>query len=1103
MSDADLESRPPGVIAGIVDTFLTGRLSIILLMLAGGLGVWAVWATPREEEPQIVVPLADVIVRYPGRSAAEVEKHVATALERLLWQIDGVEYVYSSSYRDMAVVTVRFYVGQDREDSLTRLCNQVQSHIDQAPAGVTWVVKPREIDDVPIVTLTLSSDRLSDFELHRVGQEVLARLESIPNISRSRIAGGRPREVSVAFDPEAARARGITALEVERALRAADAGVAAGAFDRDNRHVAVTAGLILKTSADVGALVVGVYEDRPVYLRDVATVTDGPAERTAYGRIGFGPAAEGAPEDAREGGRTYPAVTLAIAKKRGTNAVQVARDILGRMEELKATVLPEGVDVRVTRNYGRTADEKVNELLKSLGFALITVVGLLLFTMGWREGLVVAVAVPVTFALALFVNYVSGYTINRVTLFALILSLGLVVDDPITNVDNIQRHILMRRRGARLATLWAVKEVLPPVIMSTLAIIVSFTPMFFITGMMGPYMRPMAINVPLAVTFSTVCALTIVPWLAHLLLKRRGSAVDGKEPAEASASGGAEGWRHRAYRAVVGPLLRSRAASAALLAGVGVLMILSVLLVLLRQVPVKMLPFDNKNELQVVIDMPEGVALEATQAVVDRFAAYLQTVPEVTDFQTYAGTASPMDFNGLVRKYYFRDGPHAADIRVNLVHKSRRVQQSHAIVLRIRDDLEALARDLSPKDDGGRVIDEQAVRIKIVEVPPGPPVLSTVVAEVYGDPDRTYEDLIAAAEAVRQRLIAEPGVRDVDVSTEAERRRVHYFPDEEKAKQHGLSREPLETLRLALSGSTPAFLDRVDERQPLGVRVRLPRAQRSGVPELGRLFVKGRDGSLVQLDEIGECRDVPEDQPIRHKNLERVVYVTGEMAGRAPGEAVIDLMARFREKPLPAGTRVEWGRFWNSLPGEGEWKITLRVFRDLGLAFGAALVGIYILVVIETKSFLMPVVIMSAIPLTLIGIMPGFWLLNVIVDDTVGGYPNPVFFTATAMIGMIALGGIVVRNSIVLIEFIRDAVAEGQALREAILASGAVRLRPIVLTAATTALGAWPITLDPVFSGLAWALIFGLTASTLFTLVVVPVIYNLLYGRRMAAASSA
>jgi multidrug efflux pump subunit AcrB len=1053
------ESSPKGFIPRLVGLFLTSKLSVLMMIFSFSLGATAITLTPREEEPQIVVPMADVFVQAPGAGAWEVENLVATPLERLLWQIDGVEYVYSTSRRDMAVVTVRFFVGEDRERSLVKLHNKISMNIDQAPPLVKgWVIKPVEIDDVPIVTLTLHSQSYDDHALRRVGEEVLTRLAEVKDISRTSIVGGRKREVRVELAPQKMAGRGVSKIDVLRALQGTDVSVTAGAFSLGNQETLVTSESFLTSAREVEDLVVSVHESKPVYLRDIATVLDGPEEAVHYARIGF-------PD-----GSANPAVTLALAKKKGSNAVDVAAEILRRLEDLKENVIPHGVEVEVTRNYGQTAQDKVNDLLRSLAFAILTVVALLFFTMGWREALVVAVSVPITFSLALFANFLFGYTINRVTLFALILSLGLVVDDPITNVDNIQRHILMGRRKPLQATLYAVQEVLPPVIMSTLAIIVSFLPMFFISGMMGPYMAPMAANVPLTVSFSTVAALTIVPWVSFRLL--RGYARTGGDEEALLTKESTPDWIKRGYGSLLGPFLESRLKRVLLIAALVALLLFSAGLALFRFVPLKMLPFDNKNEFQIVIDMPEGTPLEATDKAVRDFEHYLRTVPEVIHFVSYTGASSPMDFNGMVRHYYLRQGGHVADIRVNLADKEMRVRQSHEILLRIRKDLEAIGSN-------------HGSRTKIVEAPPGPPVIATVAAEIYGLPGKSYEELIEAADIVEGLMRREPFVVDIDSTVEFPRRRVDFVIDKEKAALHGITPEAVaQTLRMS-TVCGPATVHAQGERQCLPIRITYPREKRAGPTALSQIPVKTMDGKTVPLAEIGVFTETQEDQPIYHKNLERVVYVFGEMAGRAPAEAVLDMQKRLRDDPPPEGVRVEWA-------GEGEWKITVDVFRDLGMAYVGAMTGIYILLVIQMNSFFMPLLIMIALPLTLIGIMPGFWLFNVIFTDPVGGYENPVFFTATSMIGMIALGGIVIRNSLVLVEFIEGAVKEGAMLKEAILQSGAVRFRPIVLTAATTALGAWPITLDPVFSGLAWALIFGLSASTFFTLFIVPVVYYML-----------
>ena len=1072
---------PRGFITSMVATFLETRLSVMLVFAALCVGAASIMLTPREEEPQIVVPMADVMVNVPGSSAEEVEKLVTTPLERILWQIDGVEYVYSTSYRDRSMATVRFYVGEDREKSLLKLHNAIQKNLDLVPEVVSnWAVRPVEIDDVPIVMVTLYSARYGEHELRRMGEEVFHRLSETPDVSSVTITGGSPREVRVELDAQRMGGTGVAPGDILGALAASDTSVTAGAMDNADKHFTVRTDSFLRSAAEVGGVVVGTYDGRPLYLRDVADVADVPAEATTYSRIGFSPrrAAElGLTDDlAAPGmGHTFPAVTLAVAKKKGTNAVWVAQEVHERMAELERDVLPAGVSYEITRDYGATAQGKVDNLLSSLFFAVITVVGLLAFTLGKREAAVVALAVPVSFSLALFVNYALGYTINRVTLFALILSLGLVVDDPITNVDNIQRHIRMGRMDPRNATLAAVAEVLPPVILSTLAIIVSFTPLFFISGMMGPYMAPMAANVPLTVTFSTVAALTIVPWLSHMLLKNQAGADAGR--VDAGDTSGANPKIMKFYAALIRPLLRSPRRRATLWATVAVLLVGSCALAAFRLVPLKMLPFDNKNEFQVVVDMPEGTTLERTDRVVRRFEDYLRTVPEVDNVVSFTGAASPMDFNGMVRHYYLRGEPNQADIRVNLADKARREDQSHAIVLRLRPDLERLAR-------------ESGTAIQVVETPPGPPVISTLTAEVYGTPDRTYDQIIEGAKHVAQLMRTEPLVTDVDTSAEAPRDYLDYELDKEKAALNGVAASDVSSaLSMAVSGATPATVHLPDERQPLPVKVILPRAARSSASGLGQLPLRSAPEGMVPLAELGQFDMRPQGQPIYHKNLRRVAYAFAEMEGRSPAEAVLDLQSRLAADPPPPGTEVQWA-------GEGEWKITVDVFRDLGIAFAAALAGIFVLLVIQTKSWGMPALIMSAIPLTVIGIMPGFWLLNTLFASDVGQLPNPIFFTATSMIGMIALGGIVIRNSVVLIEFIQGTVAQGASLEQAILESGAVRLRPIVLTAATTALGAWPITLDPIFSGLAWALITGLFASTAFTLVVVPVAYYALFRNK-------
>jgi len=1077
-----------GLIPKIVNAFLDSKLSVIVIVLGLALGTAAVLVTPREEEPQIVVPMADVYVQAPGANAKEVEKLVATPLEKLLWQIDGVEYVYSISKKNKALVTVRFYVGEDRERSLVKLYNQIRMHKDQVPPLVkSWLVKPVEIDDVPIVNLTLYSKTYNDCQLRRTGQEVLSRLTEVKNISRSKIIGGRKREIRIKLSPDRLTGLHISALEVVKALKGADTSVNAGNFSYANQVIEVSSNSFLHSAKEVKNLMVGVHQGKPVYIKDLAKVVHGPEEPSCYTRIGFSHYFE--KTKAKDSGsidlsddhvsnlkeETFPAVTLALAKKKGTNAVWVARDILDKVDELKSTVIPDRVKMEITRNYGKTAQDKVNSLLRNLLFAILTVVILLTITLGGREAAIVALAVPISFSLALFVNYLLGYTVNRVTLFALILSLGLVVDDPITNVDNIQRHIRKGGTSPHKATLNAVQEVLPAVIMSTLAIIVSFSPMFFITGMMGPYMAPMAANVPLTVGFSTLCALTIVPWMSYHLLGKINQQLNPEKTDHKNNKG--PNFTETLYRKIFTPFMEFRSLRWTLMVIIIIGLLASMSLVVLRKVPLKMLPFDNKDEFQVVIDMPEGTPMEKTSSIVGDFENYLRQVPEVTNFVSYVGTASPIDFNGLVRHYYLRQGENQADIRVNLLDKDKRSMQSHEIVLRLRQDLE-------------RIASKNNAALKIVEVPPGPPVLSTVVGEVYGQEKNSYHDLIQTANRLTKIMHQEPFVTDIDDTTIDPQRKLSFALDREKSSLHGVSSDQInKILTLTLSGIKPTTVHLGQERKPLMINVLPPKTKRIGIANLSQIPVKSKENKMMALGELGDFSWKKEEQPIYHKNLKRVVYVTSEMAGRSPAEAILDMQSKVQKTDLPWGTKVKWD-------GEGEWQITLRVFRDLGIAFAAALIGIYILLIVQTSSFFLPFVILLAIPLTLLGIMPGFWILNLITNPPIQGYANPVFFTATAMIGMIALGGIVIRNSLVLIEFIHYALARGESFTEAIIKSGASRLRPIVLTAITTGLGVWSITLDPVFSGLAWALIFGLLASTVFTLLVVPVTYYSLYKKK-------
>jgi len=1079
------------VLNRIVERSLDGGLPLLLMLVALLAGAFALMVTPREEEPQIVVPSADVLIDAPGLSAREVERLVATPAEKLLAQIDGVEHVYSVSQTGRAVVSVSFYVGEDREDSLLKLYSKIYSHQDEVPAAVTgWVVKPVEVDDVPIVTATLYSEdpALGGYELRRLAEEVAVMLQSVPETNRIEVIGGRPREFQVLLHPMDLAGR-LTALDdVLMAIGRSNVRRIAGGVDRSGEQILVELDARLASAAALEALVVNVVDGVPVRLGDVATVRDGPAEPSSHTWIQL----TGQPE-------TYPAVNVAVAKRRGANAVTVADEVVERLNALQADLFPEGVHFAITRNYGATANQKIDDLIESLAVAIVIVVALIWMTLGWRAALVVALAVPVCYGITLALDYAAGYTINRVTLFALILALGLLVDDPITGVDNIERH-LTDGRAPRDSVVNAIAEIRVPLIMSTIAVVIVFTPMSFITGMMGPYMSPMAFNVPVAVVTSLLVAIMVTPWLGLKLL--RSSTTQEAEIRDPDSPG--------LYARLLSPLLHKRRYAAIFLSVLGVLFVLSALMPLLRIVPLKLLPYDNKNEFQLVIDMPEGTTLEATDAVARALASHLVDEPEVLAANAFVGTHAPMDFNGMIRRYYLRQQPNAGEVHVVLADKLARADQSHAMILRLRPEIERIARDMN-------------ANVKVVEVPPGPPVVATVVAEHYGSSTTPYDTLVRAARITASRLAAEPGVVDVDVSAESESRRWVLVPDQEKASLSGIGSDTLsDALSLLASGLVAGYAAVPDEAAPLPLRLQVPYDERA---EYGRLFVKGMPG-ITKIRDRGAVTDAPtplvsmaelvtrqiltREQPIYHKDLRPVTYTFAEVAGRVPAAVVYDVDADRNAtsdggEPRPLEGRTYFtsggGIPW-ALPdsvsvrwsGEGEWNITLRVFRDLGIAFAVALLGLFIVIRLQTGLTALTFIIMLAIPLTVIGIMPGFWLLNALSASKIGDYADPVLFTATAMIGMIALAGIVVRNSLILVEFVQQARSAGMALEHALLEAGRLRTRPVLLTAGTTLLGNLVITLDPIFSGLAWAIIFGVTASTLFTLFVVPVVYGLVYG---------
>jgi multidrug efflux pump subunit AcrB len=1056
---------PPAANLGLAGrtaaAFVDSKLTQLLILAALLLGLFAVLATPREEEPQIVVPFADVFVEMPGAGVREVEERVTVPLEKKLREIPGVEYVYSVTQPGAALAIVRFFVGEDEEDSLVKLYNKLFSNFDLIPPGASEpLVKPRSIDDVPILALTLWSERVDPLGLRRLAAQLDEEIKAIPDVSETRLIGGLRRQIRVILDRERMASRGVDPRRVLAALQGANREVRAGRFARENREYLVDAGSRLATADDVERVVVGVREGRPVYLRDVADVADGPQEAREYVlmRAGTGIDPERRPRE------DVPAVTLSVAKRKGTNAVVIAEAVLAKLEAVRGRLVPGDVHVTVTRNYGETAREKSNELLKHLALATVSVTVLIALFLGVRASLVVLVAIPVTLALTLLLYYLYGYTLNRVTLFALIFSIGILVDDAIVVVENIARHFALpanRDRPRMAVAIEAVDEVGNPTILATIAVVAAILPMAFVGGLMGPYMRPIPVGASVAMLFSLLIAFIISPWAAVRLLRRDSAAHET-----------VEGWSTRAYRRLMAALVGRAALRAGFLAAMGILLVAAGSLVALRLVRVKMLPFDNKSEFQVIVDMPEGTTLEETARVTRVLGAALARVPEVTDLQLYVGTAAPYNFNGLIRHYFppIRQDANVADIQVNLLPHAERTAQSHDIAKRVRPMLQELAGPAG-------------ARIKVAEVPPGPPVLQTLVAEIYG-PDAASR--AALGRQVRDLFERTPGVVDVDWYVEEPQPGHRFVVDHEKAALHGISTADVaETLRLALQGAPAGLAHLPAEKEDVPIVVRLPRAERSGVETLAGLRLLGAGGGLVPLGELVRVEATEAAPFVYRKNLLPVVYVTGDVAGReeSPVYAILELNRALDRHPgttgVPVPRYVAQQPFLTdrlALKWDGEWQVTYEVFRDLGIAFGGVMVLIYGLVVAWFRSFRTPLVIMAPIPLTLVGILPAHGLLG-------------AFFTATSMIGFIAGAGIIVRNSIILVDFVELRRAQGMPLAEAVIDAGTVRFRPMLLTASAVVVGASVILFDPIFQGLAVSLMAGEVASTLLSRLAVPVLY--------------
>ncbi|MBI5060392.1 efflux RND transporter permease subunit [candidate division KSB1 bacterium] len=1060
-----LARRKIGISGSIASAFLESKLTPLLVVAALLIGGLALLITPREEEPQIKVPMVDVTVGFPGATPLEVERRVITPLEKILYEIENVEYIYSTSRPSGGMVVVRFYVGTDPDQAVTRIHAKLQAAADQMPQGATPpLVKLRTIDDVPSVAYTLWSTQLSSTELRKVAEELKSEFTKHPRVSQVNIIGGQRRVVRVTFDRDRLAAYQASILQAYGALAGANWRLPAGELTADNEVLDVHVGGLLRDVEDVQNTLVGVYNGRPVYLRDVATIEDGPEEPDQYVWMGSGPAAQ--EKQIAVAGIDATAVTISIAKKPGTNAIDMVSELDQRLEMLKRTVVPADVELTKTRDYGFTAKEKSDELIFHVLLATISVVLLMWLMLGRREATVVLVAVPVTLALTLAASYFFGYTLNRVTLFALIFSIGILVDDAIVVVENIHRHYQLRWTTARHATVFGVDEVGNPTILATLTVIAALLPLAFVSGLMGPYMRPIPVNASAAMFFSLLVAFIISPWLTYRLFGKLHASTAHQHYDETAE----EGKLHRLYSRIMQPLLDSPKRRYLALGGVVVLLLLSMLLLPARAVVVKMMPYDNKSELQVVIDAPEDYSLERTNAAARDLASVFTNIPEVTDYQVYVGTSAPFNFNGLVRYYFLRSGANVADIQVNLINKHKRDEASHDIAKAVRTKLLPIAT-------------RHGVNIKVSEVPPGPPVLSTMVAEVYGP---ELAGRIAVAQQVKQIFATTDGIADVDWLVEDAAPRAELVIDHERAARAGIPADQIaRTVAIAVSGTDAGLLHDDRARAPVPIVFQLDRNQRSRLEDLLTLRIADANGRLIPLGELVSVQHRAREPFIYHKNLQPVTYVIGEVAGteESPVYGILNMGERLNTVNTPTGrplavmsTHLPQNSQEYALKWDGEWHITYEVFRDMGAAFAVVVLLIYVLVVGWFGSFITPLIIMAPIPLTLIGILPGHGMLG-------------TFFTATSMIGFIALSGIVVRNSILLVDFINQELRAGETLESAVLKAGAVRFRPIVLTALALVVGASVIYLDPIFQGLAVSLIFGVVASTALTLVVIPLLY--------------
>lgn len=1056
-----------GISGKIANAFIKSKLSILLVFAFLLLGLFSIYFIPREEDPQIEVPTADIMIGYPGATPKEVETGVVQPIEKIVSNVKGVEHVYSTSMNGMGMLTVQFYVGEDSERSLVKLYNEIMKNMDHMPQGATMpLVKSRSIDDVPALAFTLWSDKMSGYELRQVSEVVGNEIKMIPDVAQVKVIGGQSRQVRVILDKDKMAESKVDFGTVSQALQANNVQMECGNIINGDKVYSVQTGNFFADKDEVKNMIVGTNDNQPVYLYQIANIEDGPETPKQYVSFSYGAA------EAKEKTKMpddYSAITISVAKKKGADAMKLAETVINKVNLLKKNVITNDIHVDVTRNYGETASHKVSELLMHLVIAIIAVTLFVMLAMGWRGGLVVFLSVPITFALTLFAYYFLGYTLNRITLFALVFVTGIVVDDSIVIAENMHRHFKMKNLPPLQAAIFAINEVGNPTILATLTVIAAVLPMAFVSGMMGPYMSPMPIGAAIAMTFSLLIALTLTPYFGYKFLRFKESRSGDTEEKNAS-TGLHDTYIYRVYAKITTPFLESRKRRWTFMLSLTAILLATFVLFFTKSVPVKMLPFDNKNEFQVIIDMPEGTTLERTAAVAKELGLYVSKNDKVTNYQTYVGTSAPISFNGLIRHYDYRSGDNVADIQVNLVDKGERSEQSHDIAKSMRVNLQAIGKRYN-------------ANVKVVEVPPGPPVMSTIVAEIYG-PD--YAKQIHVAQQVEGLLSKTENVVDVDWTVEANQKEYKFTVDKDKAMKLGIPEaQVLQNVRAALSGLPVGILHRPATVDQIDIVLQLPEKDKSSIENVLSMKVVNKQNMAIPIGDLVKVTEDTKAKSISRKDQERVVYVTADVAGKleSPIYAMSDVSKQLSKVKLPEGYQLKetYTKQQNkdenfTLKWDGEWQITYEVFRDLGVAFLFVLIIIYVLIVAWFQNFITPLVQLSAIPLSLIGIILGHWIMG-------------AYFSAPSMIGFIALAGIMVRNSILIIDFIDLRLKEGIPLKQAIIESGAVRTTPILLTAGGVVIGAIVILFDPIFQGLAISLIGGTITSTVLTLIVVPLLY--------------